>query len=106
MSKDTLDSRSRCANTTNRGGRGGADCYVGRGGSSQSLVVYMLNLHTRRKIGHMLMQSPHLIHSAWQGNTRVDDLPHTGTFTFHSDLQPVNSYLYTCPLAFALAHVD
>nr|POE91904.1 hypothetical protein CFP56_28017 [Quercus suber] len=35
MSKDTLDSRSRCANTTNRGGRGGADCYVGRGGSSQ-----------------------------------------------------------------------
>ncbi|KAK7817937.1 protein rae1 [Quercus suber] len=29
-SVDTLDSRSRCANTTNRGGRGGADRYVGR----------------------------------------------------------------------------
>ncbi|KAK7817944.1 hypothetical protein CFP56_042033 [Quercus suber] len=35
ISKDTLDSRSRCANTTNRGGRGGADRYVGCGGSSQ-----------------------------------------------------------------------
>lgn len=36
QSKDIPDSRSRSANnTSNRGGRGGADRHVGRGGSSQ-----------------------------------------------------------------------
>ncbi len=36
QNKDTTDSRSRGANNaSNRGGKGGADRYVGRGGSNQ-----------------------------------------------------------------------
>lgn len=36
QNKDTTDSRSRGANnSSNRGGRGGAERYLGRGGSNQ-----------------------------------------------------------------------
>lgn len=39
---------------------------------SQNLVLVMVNLHTRRKMGHMLMRDLQPLHMLWLEIARVD----------------------------------
>ena len=48
----------------------------------QSRVLFMVNLHTRRKMERMLMRDHQLLHLLWLEITWVDDLPHTGSNTY------------------------
>ncbi|KAK7840857.1 gbf-interacting protein 1 [Quercus suber] len=85
-SKDIPDSRSRGAITLQIVVVGVVqtatlDVAVQANLALLTLVVYMVNLHIRRKMGHMLIQPLHLRHSACLGITRVDDLPRTDSVT-------------------------